>query len=203
MKTAKILTVIWDMGGVLLRTEDPVPRTRLAEKMGLTRRALEKLVFASETSRLAEAGKIPEEKHHQYVTDKLGIPFDQWSDFILEFFLGDRINDDLLKYMGSLKPNYRLGLLSNAWLSARDFVTDHYQLLDVFDQTIFSAEVSMRKPEPDIYLLALAEMDTASSQAVFIDDVVENVEAARAVGMRAVQYRTTQQVIQDLSSILV
>ncbi len=45
-----IKAVIFDMGGVLLRTEDLTPRARLAAQLGVTLRELEHLVFSSESS---------------------------------------------------------------------------------------------------------------------------------------------------------
>ena len=53
-----IKAFIWDMGGVLLRTEDDAPRKRLAGRLGTTRHALEKLVFGSDSAGQAMRGTI-------------------------------------------------------------------------------------------------------------------------------------------------
>ena len=58
-----IKALIWDMGGVLLRTEDGIPRKRLAGRLGTTRRALEELVFGSPSAKQAMRGEIAVEEH--------------------------------------------------------------------------------------------------------------------------------------------
>ena len=68
-----IKAVIFDMGGVLLRTHDLEPRTKLASRFGLSRLELEALVFQSPSSIEAEKGLISEEDHWLYVADKLGL----------------------------------------------------------------------------------------------------------------------------------
>ena len=63
--------VIWDMGGVLLRTDDGGPRTQLAERFGMTRAELEEIVFGIESCEKAEAGLITEEEHYAAIADRM------------------------------------------------------------------------------------------------------------------------------------
>lgn len=57
---------------------------------------------------------------------------------------------------------------------------------DLFDLVIDSSAVGCRKPEPEIYRLALEGLGVAASDAVFVDDFPWNVEGAEAVGLRGV-----------------
>lgn len=78
----------------------------------------------------------------------------------------------------------RTGLLTNNVAEARDFWRPLLPLDELFDDVIDSSEVGMRKPDPRIYELALANLGvTSPSAAVFLDDWPGNVTAARAVGL--------------------
>ena len=57
---------------------------------------------------------------------------------------------------------------------------------ELFEIVIDSSAVGIRKPDPRIYEMALAQLGVAADRAVFLDDAVGNVEAARALGMHAI-----------------
>lgn len=81
----------------------------------------------------------------------------------------------------------RTGLLTNNVAEARDFWRPLLPLDELFDDVIDSSEVGMRKPDPRIYELALANLGVArASSAVFLDDWPGNVTAAQAVGMAGI-----------------
>lgn len=56
----------------------------------------------------------------------------------------------------------------------------------LFEHLVDSSEVGVRKPSPEIYRLALDAMNAVPERTVFVDDHPANVDAARALGMRAV-----------------
>jgi HAD superfamily hydrolase (TIGR01509 family) len=69
---------------------------------------------------------------------------------------------------------------------------DRYGLLGLFKHTTFSDEVGVRKPAPEIFALALRAVGADARTAVHVgDDLVLDVEGARAAGMRVIQVRTT------------
>ena len=152
-----IKAVIFDMGGVLLRTFDQGPREALAQRYGVDVNHLFNVVFTSESSKQAEIGLKPDKVHWQWALDELRIPQDERPAFIQQFWAGDRMDYDLLNFIQSLRPAIRTGLLSNAWLGTRDNVTRHWGALEpYFDVTIFSAELGMRKPAPEFFHWLLA-----------------------------------------------
>ena len=56
----------------------------------------------------------------------------------------------------------------------------------------------MAKPELEIYQLLLDQLGTAPEETLFLDDKIENIEAARHFGIRALQFSTIEQLRQDL-----
>lgn len=79
---------------------------------------------------------------------------------------------------------YRLYLLSNTSEAYRRFYRD-IPGIELFDDTLFSADVGLVKPDPAIYRLACARFGIVPSESVFIDDTPINVEAAHHIGMKA------------------
>jgi epoxide hydrolase-like predicted phosphatase len=196
-----IRAVFIDFGGVIVRTEDKGPRTRLAERLGMTTRDLEKIFFESESSQRASSGEIPEEAHWQAVAEVLGVSRPEGDRITAEFFSGDRADAALLDFLRSLRPGRKVGLISNAWSGLRAFIASQ-KFDDVFDEMIISAEVGLMKPDPHIYRLALKKLEAQPEESVFLDDVLVNVEAARSIGMSAIQFTQPEKALEELKQIL-
>ena len=110
-----IVAVIFDFGGVLLRTEDPNPRLQLAARLGIPKERLYRQVFDSESARQATLGKISAGAHWEAVRGALGIGEEAVQQVQAEFWAGDRLDEELIGYLRGLKPRYKTALLSNAW----------------------------------------------------------------------------------------
>lgn len=195
-----VRAVLFDLGGVILRTEYEAPRQHLAGRLGMEYEDLVRLVFESETSRKASLGTIREEEHWQAVANKLKHP--QEAHAIKdEFFAGDTLDHALLDFLRSLRPRVKTGLISNAWSGLRQYILDH-RFEDAFDHMVISAEVGVVKPDPRIYQMALEQIGVSPDEAVFVDDFIENVEGAQAVGMSAIHFKGSQETIQQIKRLL-
>lgn len=202
MEKNNINAVIWDMGGVILRTEDPSPREILAEELGLTREELEKFVFTSQTANQATAGEISSQEHYQEIARRFNLDNDGLKHFFDAFWSGDRVDEILLEVIRELRKQYKTAMLSNAWSEARDFLTKDFPCLEPFDIAIFSAEVKLAKPQPEIYLLMLHSLKVEPGESVFIDDFQENIAAAKSLGMHGIHFRNREQALSELGEIL-
>jgi FMN phosphatase YigB (HAD superfamily) len=198
----KIEAVIWDLGGVIVRTHDRSGRERWEQRLGLNPGKLEELVFRSEVAGRAYEGDAGIEDVWRAVGDQLGVSEDDLREMERDFWSGDRVDYALVDYIRSLRPMYQTALLSNAWLDLRDFITDAWKIADAFDHMTISAEVGMAKPDPRIYSLPLEGLNVAPKHAVFIDDFTVNIRAAQAVGLHAIHFKDPEQVMQDLDDLL-
>lgn len=206
--------IIYDFGGVIMRTENRTPRSDLAQKLGVPVEELEKLVFASRTAKQAEVGSISAYQHWQAVAQALNAPENEISTIRQEFFAGDRLDWELLNNIKERRVEYRAALLSNAFDDLRAELTgvshNHsaYQIsksdhiLDYFDEVIISAEVGFAKPDPRIYQYAADRLGFSIDEIVFIDDFPTNIEGARKAGMNAIRFLNPAQAHQDLETIL-
>ena len=198
----EINAVIFDMGGVLLKTENPAPREALAARFGVTRMELEAFIFMSETSLCSEVGELSDKDHWENALRHFNQPVNSYLAVYDEYFSGDAIDQELLGFVVSLKSDYQVGLLSNAWMNARTLLDKHFNFINAFDVSVFSSEVGMRKPDQAIFKLILEKMGVKAENAVFIDDMPLNVEGAISAGLHAIRYTDTPQIITTLKIML-
>ena len=89
----------------------------------------------------------------------------------------------------------RTALLSNSW--GNDYDRADWDAL--FDAVVISGEVGMRKPEPEIFTLALEQIGLPGPECVFVDDLPHNVEAAARLGMAGVVHRSFEETAVALA----
>ncbi|MCJ7702567.1 MAG: HAD family phosphatase [Anaerolineales bacterium] len=196
-----IKAVIWDIGGVIARTEDPSPRDQLAADLGVTRQHLNHLFFSGPQGTRAQKGEISTPELMAYIRRELNLAPGEYPDLRERFFAGDRVDGDLVAFIRSLKPDYKTGIISNAWGQLPELLQS-WGILEDFDVIIGSGDEGVIKPDPRIYHLALAGLEVQAGEAVFVDDFIENVEAARKLGMHAVHFRNPGQALQELKALM-
>jgi putative hydrolase of the HAD superfamily len=197
-----IRAVIFDFGGVLVRTEDRTPRTQLAARLGLTYDELSALVFDSESAFQAMKGEITAVEHWEEVRRVLNISINEFSQIPLEFWAGDTLDEDLIIYLRNLRPDCKTALLSNAWDNLRQQIEEIWKIDDAFDHILISAEVGMIKPDRPIFERLLSDLGVKPAEAVFVDDFPQNVAAAKEVGLEAIHFRGPNQALDALQKLL-
>jgi len=197
-----IRAVIFDLGGVLVRTEDQAPRADLANRLGISREQLYDQIFDSPSAKQATLGVITADQHWENVRQALGLTMERFSAARRAFWAGDRLDMDLVDRIRSLRPRYKTALLSNAWSDLRSYLVERWQIAAAFDELIISAEVGLTKPAPAIYRLALDRLKVQPAEAVFVDDFAENIEGARKVGLHTIHFRSAEQARSELDILL-
>jgi epoxide hydrolase-like predicted phosphatase len=197
-----IRAVIFDLGGVIVRTEDQAPRRQLAERFGLSSIELESLVFQGELNFAAQLGQVSAARQWESVCQALKWPLAEVASLRQAFFAGDRLDGDLVAFIRGLRPRCRTALLSNAFDDLRALLEGPWALADAFDEIVISAEVGLMKPDPRIYRLALARLGVEPAEAVFIDDSLPNVEAASALGLAAIWFRHSAQAQGEVEALV-
>jgi epoxide hydrolase-like predicted phosphatase len=197
-----ITTIVFDVGGVLVRTEDRRPRTMLADAFGMTYSELEDVVFNSDSGAAAQRGERTAAEHWEWVREQLGLKADELEPVRDAFFGGDVLDPEMIRFIRELGERYRLAILTNALDDARQALTGKFGLGNLFDPIVVSAEEKSSKPDERIFRIALERCGAAPEEAVFVDDFPENVRAARAIGMPTVWFRTRPQAIADLRKLL-
>jgi putative hydrolase of the HAD superfamily len=89
-------------------------------------------------------------------------------------------------------------ILSNMGDSVLDHILSKHAWIQRFDVLVWSYQLGIAKPDPAIYRHTLAQLGTLPEETLFIDDKIENVEAARVLGIQAIQFSTVEQLRADL-----
>jgi putative hydrolase of the HAD superfamily len=112
------------------------------------------------------------------------------------------INEPVTDLAAGLKRlGYRLFLGSNTnVLHATYYRRKFARELAPFEGFVLSYEVGVEKPARAFYEACAQAAEAAPGDCLFIDDVFENVEGARAAGLRAIQYRDTEALVRDLAA---
>lgn len=196
-----IRAVIFDFGSVLVLMQDEKPRQLLADRLGVPLEELNRLVFESESAARAMLGELTIDQHWQAVGAALGVLPEDLPAVRAQFWSADVVNQELVALIHKLRPRYKIGLLSNAWNDLRQVLATRLPIGHLFDDMLISAEVGLGKPDPRIYHLAVERLGVQPQEAIFIDDVLVNVAAARSVGLQAVHYRSNPQLFAELESL--
>lgn len=196
-----IKAVFFDLGGVILRTEYQAPRQHLAERFGMDYDDIDKIVFGSSSAVRASVGEIDEEEHWRNVMKVLKLPSSEYERVREDFFAGDVLDHSILNFLRSIRPRVRTGLISNAWSGLREYI-QREKFDDAFHHMVISAEVGVAKPDPRIYHIALEQLQVQPKEAIFVDDVLENIEACEQVGMRGIHFKSPETTLKQLKDLL-
>lgn len=206
-----IKAVISDFGGVLT-TPLAGSFQGIADKSGVTLAALGQALAALHERSGAhplhelECGRMTEsvfvEGLRGALSEQLGreIVMDGFADTLWD---GLFANEPMIAFMASLRAHgLRMALLTN---NVREWELRWRALApidEIFELVIDSAFVGVRKPDPEIYELAVAGLGLRADECLFVDDVEVNCEGAVAAGMQAVVFRDNEQAIAEMRAAL-
>lgn len=195
-----IKAIIFDIGGVLEITPDTGWQAKWEERLGLERGGLRKRLREPWIG--GSIGTVSAEEVQASTSKILGLDDAQLEEFtndLWDEYLGT-LNVELARYFASLRPRFKTGILSNSFVGAREREQGRYGFEDMCDVIVYSHEVGMRKPDPRIYHLVCERLGVQPSEAIFLDDVPQAIEAARAVGMHGIVFESTAQAITDIEA---
>lgn len=98
-----------------------------------------------------------------------------------------QLNDDMVAFIHDLKnAGIPIGILTNNVLEFREWWWPLMDFASIFDTIVDSHEVGIRKPNPRIYELTMERLNATPSRTAFLDDLEANVHAANALGIHGV-----------------
>ena len=200
--------LVVDFGGVLT-TPLQEAMVGFAEGMGIelqhvARAALggymgseDALVFDFETGRISEeefcsafAGRLTEYSGTEVAPEGL----------VTRIFAGLRLEDAMFDAVAAARAaGLKTGLLSNSWGTE---LYPHDRLAALFDVSVISGEVGLRKPEPAIFELTTERLGVPAQRCVFVDDHPGHLSAAAEAGMTTVLHHEPARTIAELEELL-
>jgi len=197
----RISAIFWDVGGVLLTNGwDRAQREKALEQFHLDREEFndrhEMLVSSF------ERGKISLDEYLDRTIFYRSRPFtrDEFRQFM--FALSQPKSDELaLAQELSRSGKYLMSTINNESREMNLYRIEKFGLREIFDIFISSCFVGLRKPERDIYRLALEITQKVPAQCCFIDDRDLNLESAEKLGMQTIRMQTVEQLRQELRKL--
>ena len=195
-----IKTIFFDIGGVLLDIHPGKTFQYFSDCIDIERSVIEK-TFPWRAHDEYEKGIINDREWFFAVKESLPEPCclkesDFWKAWRL--LLGkEKQTRNILR---DLRGKYRLWLLSNTNpRHIQDEIEKKYLFPQLIDGAIYSFEVGVRKPDKAIYKIAMKKANVNKAhESLFIDDLYENVRAAKNIGMNSIHFKSTQQLKEEL-----
>ncbi|MCH6558196.1 MAG: HAD family phosphatase [Nitrospirae bacterium] len=191
-----IKAVIWDCGGVLVRTEDPSGRRKWEQKLGLSPFDIDRVVLEGKPWVQAQCGEISEEEYWNAVRLHLDLDEKAIRDLRRDFYMGDRVNPVVLDLVTRFRPHYKQAVLSNAAPSLLETLRERFHIAHLFDVIVTSASIGVMKPDPRAYRAALDALNLRAEQTIFIDDLHENIQGAKQLGMHVIHFDSGNEQLQ-------
>jgi epoxide hydrolase-like predicted phosphatase len=159
-----------------------------------------KAVIMHDINRASDRGYLTPQESTEQMAELIGITSEQ---FLAEQIKGEIRNEALVSYVKTLRPDFKLAMLSN--ISSRDSLNTRFepgQLDELFDVVVASGDIGSIKPEPLIYQTTLDQLGVLPEEAVMVDDIYEFCEGAKALGIHAIQYNSFTQATADLNALI-
>ena len=195
-----INTIFFDIGGVLINIHPEKCLEYWANCTDIPLQVIKK-VFPEKAHTLYETGQLSEHAFFLAFQNALPQPYyltesDFWYGW--QQLLGKET--PVVQGLKHLSGQYNIWLLSNT--NPQHIRTERKRqvsFLDFVDGKIYSFDAGARKPNFSIFEFALEYSGARASESVFIDDLIENVKAARILGFNAIHYENVNQLIKELN----
>jgi putative hydrolase of the HAD superfamily len=198
-----ISAVILDYGKVLARCPTPEEFGRMAKMFNVSFEFFYELWEASRGP--YDCGDLAAEEYWLKLAAETNTSLDGRQIEILrkvEVEIWAHTNPGMLDWVSQLHgAGIKTGLLSNMPWDLVNHLRTNCRWLENFDFKTFSAELRLIKPAPGIYKHTLDGLGVSAPEALFVDDRENNIRAARALGMHAIQFRSIAQLKHDLKAL--
>ncbi|HHG7540101.1 TPA: HAD family hydrolase [Streptococcus pneumoniae] len=198
------MNIIFDLGNVLIEWNKEKILSKIC-KNDLEYNLFNKLVFQSNLWIDLDNGKISLEFLENQLIDEMGHQYqDQIHELVWNWFNYVDLYDEVYELIKQLKKkNFQIYVLSNT-SSIFHILLDSVlsKVSSVLDGYVISCEVKMMKPQKEIYLSLVNKYQLDIKDCIFLDDLEENVEAARTPGIKAFQIKERKEISNILKDLL-
>lgn len=197
-----VRAAVFDIGGVLFVEDVPGGFLgRWEQKLGMQAGTLLPLLWDSGDIERANLGEITGEEFCRRAAPRVGTDEATIRALAEDAFAGDSVNRPLAAYIATLRPRLQVAALTNTFSFGRSLIERH-GIASLFDFIVSSAEEGLRKPDERIYHLTLERLGRRPEEVAFVDDVPDNVDAAKRLGIHGILYRSVEETTAALDTLL-
>jgi putative hydrolase of the HAD superfamily len=185
---AAVYAVIFDIGGVLINVDFSPTNAAISQVVKLPPMEIARRLMSHRSLIEFECGRATVEVFHREIEGLLNcsIEFDVFHTAWNSIFKAEiDENIQLLRTLNK-RPDCKVGVLSNTNAPHFTYLKQQMKVLNEVEYLYASHEIGCRKPDAESYQHVLNRMNVRPERAVFIDDLPENLEGARRVGMRTI-----------------
>lgn len=198
----KIDAIIFDLGGVLIDWNPSYVFDRMFKDENQKKHFFEN-ICTSDWNEKQDAGRSLKE-----ATEELVAKHPEWKEYIEAYYarweemLGGPIHGtvEIFKQVKN-SGKYKLYALTNWSAELFPIALERYEFLHWFDGRVVSGEEKMRKPFPEFYQLILDRFQLTIQETLFIDDNLRNAEAAEALGLKTIIFKSPSQLKEELTNL--
>lgn len=189
--------LILDFGEVLVHPQSPAVVERMSRLLGLTADDLQRRYWLH---REAYDGGLAAGEYWRRVFDGLGIPSSDIDRVVADLIAADYeswtvYRPEVWQIAAEFKASGgKTAILSNGVPEIVGRVRQERELSTLFDAVVVSCEVGCAKPDPEIYRICLDLLKVPAPDALFVDDRVENLEAAALLGIATLHFKGDESV---------
>ena len=197
-----IEAIVFDIGGVLEITRPTGWKKRWEARLNLAPGELDERL--KEVWHQGSLGQLTETQAERKTAELLELGPEALSEFYRDLwddYLGTP-NVALIQLMHELRPQFKVGILSDSFVGARERESQLYRFPELCDVLVYSHEVGLLKPDPRIYQLTQERLGVEPSRILFLDDSDYKVEGARKVGWNAILYLNATDAICEVNRAL-
>lgn len=195
-----IRAVIFDYGMVLSNPQDPVAHRNLMSTTGLDPETFERLYWRDRHD--YDLGRLNGLTYWAKIAENAGRTFTPGQVQTLienDVLMWASLNERMLAWATALQEaGLATAILSNMGAELLRYMRQEFAWLGHFTHHSWSCELGIAKPDPAIYTWTCEKLGVQPGEALFLDDKPENIRAAEQVGLHAIQFRSVDQLQQDL-----
>lgn len=196
-----IKAIIFDIGGVVTKTNFQAIYESFAERIGLDPDFVKK--YHVDNRHELSVGQITLEEIWEAMRSSGAQSEEDFTEIWIEEGLKNRqVNHGLFSIIKKLREKYIVGTLTNL-MPSRLVLDERMDIYSHFDFAILSCKENLRKPDAAFYQLALDAAKVEPKEAVFIDDKDDYVQGAEVVGIHAIKYifPNNEELLADLEKL--
>jgi len=192
--------VMFDLGGVVVEVESDRLVYQLAALLGRSFEEVQEIVYHQELLLPFELGRITPRAYYDGLQGKLQLPW-SYEQFVRAWNGIFNENREVANLLERLHVRHQLLVLSNTNTLHLAHIRAMIPSASFFHEWIASCDVGLRKPDPEIYRLALQRAGARAGATVYIDDRPELVEAGRSAGLTALRFENGRRLEEDLRAL--
>lgn len=198
-----IKAIVSDVGKVVINFSHKKICEGLSEYSPYSWKEIYEIILKSELGILYDKGKISNKEFYKKVKEKinLNLDYDAFVDIWLDTFFISEEDEKVRNLFKKLKGKYKLIALSNTDELHMDFLKKEFDVMDIFDDYVFSYEIGFVKPDEEIYLEALKKADAKPKECVYIDDIKEYSDKAISLGINGIHFKNFLQLKNELEKL--